>query len=694
MPVPPTSFSDNPVYAGPGVNTPGTDTGRDQALWASAFQRADMCLAISDISASRFIAVNAAYAARHGYSADELRGTPVSVIIAPEDTAKLAAFHESIRRNGQGVLETTHVCKDGTPFPARTEANLVRNQAGYADMLIVSLYDMTEQRNAEARLRQAGLVFDKTSEGIILSDAPGTITTANDAFGQLAGVQPEDARGRHLSDWLIRDDGLLPHDNTDWRGECWIRHSSGLVTPVLAHSSVVYNDMEHQHIRITTITDITGQKRAEAEIIHNANYDTLTGLPNRRLFLDRLEQEVLRTRRGQYASALLFLDIDNFKTINDTLGHAAGDQLLIEAAHRIRTSVRDYDTVARLGDDEFTIILTDFGSRRIVERVAADILQALAHPYTIECTELFLSASIGIAIFPSDAQEATDIIKCADQAMYEAKNAGRRCCRFFTRQMQEALSFRARLSQAMRPALIKNQFTVHYQPIVDIASSKIVKAEALLRWSHPEFGDISPAIFIPIAEEAGIIGELGAFVLQQTITSLRQWQSGPGAPLQISLNLSPSQLRDQGQWTQLYQHLEHDTHLSDMLVLEITEGLLLRDDANVQGNLDALRQSGFRIALDDFGTGYSSLSYLNKFDIDFLKIDKSFVDNLIGSASDRILCDVIITMAHKLGLKVIAEGIETENQRQLLQELGCDYGQGFLFSPALPWNQFREKYAA
>lgn len=686
------------------TDTPVRGTGHDQALWASAFQRADMCLAISDISASRFIAVNAAYAARHGYDADELSGTPVSVIMVPEDAGKLTAFHETIRRNGQGVLESIHICKDGTRFPARTEANLVRAEAGYADMLIVSMYDMTEHRHTEARLRQAGLVFDTTSEGIVLSDTQGTITSANNAFLKMAGIGPQDICNARLSDWLVPDldqretpsetapNLHLPPKNGDWQGECWIRHNTGLVTPVLAHSCTAYNDVEHHYIRITTLTDITVQKRAEAEIIHNANYDSLTGLPNRRLFLDRLEQEVLRTRRGQYASALLFLDIDNFKTINDTLGHATGDLLLVEAARRIRTAVRDYDTVARLGDDEFTIILTDFGTRRIVERVSADILQALAQPYIIDGNELFLSASIGIAIFPSDAQEVTDIIKCADQAMYEAKSAGRRCSRFFTRQMQEALSFRARLGQAIRPALTKNQFAVHYQPIVDIASSKIVKAEALLRWSHPEFGDISPAIFIPIAEEGGMIGDLGALVLQQTVDSLRQWRLETGAPLQISLNLSPAQLRDQGQWSHFCQHLQQAVHLSDMLILEITEGLLLRDDANVRDNLDALRQNGFRIALDDFGTGYSSLSYLNKFDIDFLKIDKSFVDNLISSASDRILCDVIITMAHKLGLKVIAEGIETDAQRALLQELGCDYGQGFLFSPALPWDQFRKKY--
>ena len=444
-------------------------------------------------------------------------------------------------------------------------------------------------------------------------------------------------------------------------------------------------------ISLWSFIDITERKRAEALIENQANYDQLTQLPNRRLFHDRLEQAIKKAYRENLRTVLLLIDLDRFKEVNDALGHNIGDLLLIDAGTRIRACVREYDTVARLGGDEFTVILSDMADAADIGRIAQNIIDDLTRPFIIQGRESYLSASIGITVSPDDATTVTDLIRNADQAMYKAKEGGRGRFQFFTKAMQQASELRAQLGSDLRRALELNQLQVYYQPIVELATGHISKAESLLRWQHPERGMVSPAVFIPIAEETGTIQDIGDWVFIQAVQEVKKLTATIDAHFQISVNKSPVQFNNDGL---LHGHWLDQLDASGLpgscIVVEITEGLLMNDSSSVSDRLLRFRDAGIQVAIDDFGTGYSALSYLKKFDIDYLKIDQSFIRNLAPDADDFVLCEAIVVMAHRLGIKVIAEGVETEQQRDLLIQIGCDYGQGYLFSKPLPAAAFEK----
>jgi diguanylate cyclase (GGDEF)-like protein/PAS domain S-box-containing protein len=451
---------------------------------------------------------------------------------------------------------------------------------------------------------------------------------------------------------------------------------------VLSRGMVISRDAEGRPLRmIGTHTDITERKNAEALIRQQAFFDTLTGLPNRRMLRYRLEQEIKRCRRDGLQLAILFIDLDHFKEVNDTLGHDSGDQLLVEAANRLKHCVRDSDTVARMGGDEFTIILTDITNISHLEPLLQKILRSMDALFQIDEEQVFVSASIGVTLYPLDATEIEDLLKNADQALYAAKGQGRNRFSFFTPALQEAAQTRVRLASDLRAALNDGQFRVLYQPIIELGTGLIRKAEALIRWQHPKRGMVSPAAFIPIAESSGLIVDIGDWVFQQAAVQVEKWRRTLHPDFQISVNRSPVQFRhvDPGQasWGMQMQAMGLP---GDALVVEITEGLLLDTSDVVGDQLLAFGDAGIKVSLDDFGTGYSSLAYLQKFDIDYIKIDQSFVRHLIPDSTDLALCKAIIVMAHALGMKVIAEGVETEQQRQLLMDAGCDYGQGYLFA--------------
>jgi diguanylate cyclase (GGDEF)-like protein/PAS domain S-box-containing protein len=440
---------------------------------------------------------------------------------------------------------------------------------------------------------------------------------------------------------------------------------------------------------LAAILDITEMKRAEAIILEQATTDALTGLPNRRMFLDRLRQAINKSHREGRTVALLFLDLDHFKDINDTLGHETGDLLLKETAHRLQACVRETDTLARPGGDEFTVIMSQLEGLRSIDRVALSILQAMQVPFQLGHECCYVSFSIGIALYPEDATDLADLLKKADQAMYVAKEQGRNRFCYFTPAMQQAAESRLRLVNDLHTALARRQFWVAYQPIVDLATGDIHKAEALLRWQHPTLGLISPAEFIPVAEDTGMIVEIGEWVFQQAAGQVGEWRAD-GQPLfQISVNKSPAQFRNSADsrlnW---FDYLKQLGLPGSCIAVEITEGLLLDVSPAVAEKLLAFRDAGMQVSLDDFGTGYSSLSYLKKFDIDYLKIDQNFVSHLTDDSTDLALCEAIILMAHKLGIKVIGEGIETVEQRDLLIRAGCDYGQGYLFSRPVSAQEF------
>jgi diguanylate cyclase (GGDEF)-like protein len=440
-------------------------------------------------------------------------------------------------------------------------------------------------------------------------------------------------------------------------------------------------------------TEVRDRRQIE-QALREVSVDRLTGLPNRNVFHDRLDMDIKKANRSGLPLALLFIDLDHFKEINDTLGHATGDLLLKQVGHRLQGYVRETDTVARLGGDEFTVTLSELHDLHTVTDIAQKIRNDLALPFRLDGELAYLSASIGITLYPRDGATAGDLLRNADQAMYQSKDQGRNRVTYFTRSMQEAAQARMSMSNELRRALDDDQLAVHYQPIVDMASGRIRKAEALLRWRHPQRGDVSPLDFIPIAEHTGLIVGIGNWVFHTALAQARRCRAYD-RELTINVNVSPAQFYHANgeqwwNWLSAEGIGKEGRAGTPEVGLEITEGLLLASNSTVMKQLLAFQQAGIKISLDDFGTGYSSLSYLRKFDLDYLKIDKSFVYNLENDPANVALCEAIIVMSHKLNLKVIAEGVETEQQYELLRRAGCDYGQGYLMGMPLPGAEFEE----
>lgn len=528
-------------------------------------------------------------------------------------------------------------------------------------------WNITAQKFALSARGRAMLGYGENDIGCALDD-------------WLAITHPDD-QDRVRSNTMACVQGRIPFLSCEYRVRC----KDGSWKWLLARGAVVHRDKTGWATRMVgTTIDIS----SEQETLRRANFDTLTGLPNRNLFRDRLEHELEAARRTGKLIALMFIDLDRFKEVNDLLGHDAGDKLLRECAVRIRSCVRAADTVARLGGDEFTVILNDLDDRAHVETIAQKILQVLARPFNLNQERIHISGSIGITLHPEDGSEPEHLVRNADQAMYVAKNAGRNRFRFFTRSMQEHAWHRIRLIGELRNALPEKQLQIHFQPIVELESGRITKGEALLRWQHPEKGLLQPSEFISLAEESGLINEIGNWVFMQAAAWSKRWTDLTGSLFQISVNKSPAQFTPQKNAMNWGATLRDLGMAWNSMSVEITEGLLFNTSPSTADQLLGLRDAGIQVAIDDFGTGYSSMAYLKKFDVDYLKIDQSFVRGTTTDSSSRTIAETIIVMAHKLGLKVIAEGIETEEQCEWLMQAGCDYGQGFLFSRPVPPEQF------
>ena len=550
----------------------------------------------------------------------------------------------------------------------------------------------------DRQLRQSSEALAQSQDAITLRDEHLRCQYVNPAFTVLFGYHLEELVGKQFS--LRPDNPSEPtqveiysqaRENGSFRGEVIRQTKDGRLIPVSMQVSPIRDESSKITGYVSILSDISEKKRQEEWIWRQANFDSLTGLPNRQMFHERLQQEIQRTQRFGTPFALMFLDLDNFKEVNDSLGHDMGDLLLKEAAERIVSCVRNTDVVgfsnniARLGGDEFTIILNNFKDVNSITQVVLRIIASLSEPYQLAAQAVSVSASVGITLCPDDADNIETLIKNADQTMYHAKSKGRNTYSFFTREMQETAQRRREMIVDLRTAIDTKQFQVAYQPIVDLTTNHIHKAEALIRWQHPKHGVISPMEFIPVAEETGLITEIGDWVFFEVAKQLVQWRESIHKNFQISINKSPAQFHNKGKsHTEWFDHLRELGLPGESLVIEITEGLMLDSISTVKDKLIAFSEAGIQVAVDDFGTGYSSLSYLKKFDIDYIKIDKSFVQNLSIYSEDMVLCEAIIVMAHKLGLKVIAEGIETIEQRDLLFAVGCDYGQGYLFSRPVP----------
>jgi diguanylate cyclase (GGDEF)-like protein/PAS domain S-box-containing protein len=589
-----------------------------------------------------------------------------------------------------------------------TSAAVADDESGFTRNGVI--LDITARKNTEAELRDTEerwkLALESTGDGVwdwyIQTGVEHYSKRHQEMFGYEENEIPErfsafeklihpDDLAQTRRDRQAHFDGLTSTYSNERRVLCKDGHWKW----ALSRGMVITRDAQGLPLRmIGTHTDISERKRSESLIWQQANFDALTGLPNRRMLRDRLEQDILKGRRDGTQLALLFIDLDHFKEVNDTLGHDFGDQLLIEAARRIRECVREADTVARMGGDEFTVLVSELSDTTQLERVLQAMLQTLAKVFQLGHEQVFVSASIGITMYPQDATEVENLFKNADQALYAAKDAGRNRFSFFTPALQETAQHRVRLANDLRSALSQGQFSVHYQPIVELATGTIHKAEALLRWQHPLRGLVSPAEFIPIAESTGLIVDIGEWVFQQAARQVQRWRSLYAANFQISVNRSPVQFHSSTDQAPPWNMQLLAMGLpGDALALEITEGLLLDAGDTITAQLMEMSECGIQVSLDDFGTGYSSLSYLQRYDIDYLKIDQSFVRDLVPGATDLALCKAIIVMAHELGMKVVAEGVETEAQRDLLTASGCDYAQGYLFARPMPAAEF-EAYLA
>ena len=548
-----------------------------------------------------------------------------------------------------------------------------------------------ELQAAQEKLRIAAIAFE-SQEGIFVTDTCGKILNVNRSFTAITGYSAQEAIGQTPS--LMRSGHHGPEFYAAmrsaiaslgaWSGEIWNRRKDGSIFPEWLTITAVKTEAGEVTHYVSTLTDITQRKAAEEEIRHLAFYDPLTRLPNRRLLLDRLQQALLTSQRTQRQGALMFIDLDNFKLVNDSLGHDQGDLLLQEMGRRLVGTVREGDTVARLGGDEFVVVLEDLSTQapkaaRQAEEIAEKMLQALAAPVALADQEVKSSCSVGVVLFANDTVRPEDLMKHADLAMYQAKESGRNTLRFFDPEMHDAVVNRLALEQDLRTGLQEGQLLLYYQAQVD-GHGQIVGAEALVRWQHPRRGMVSPAEFIPLAEDSGLILPLGQWVLRTACEQLARWAKEPGREqLTLAVNVSGRQLHQKNFVEQVLQALQQTGAPAHRLKLELTESLLLDDPEDAITKMSALKAHGVGFSLDDFGTGYSSLAYLRQLPLSQLKIDQSFVHNLVTDPRATAIVRTIVTLADSLGLNVIAEGVETQEQREHLARNGCHTCQGYLY---------------
>lgn len=583
-----------------------------------------------------------------------------------------------------------NIRKDGRIYWEAASISPVRDEQGHTTHFIAVKEDITARKRAEDQLRMNATVFETTTEGIMVTDADNRIQTVNPAFTQITGYSCDEiigrnprvlSSGRHDPDFYRSMWELLERTGY-WNGEVWNRRKDGTVYPEWLSLALIRDEDGAVREHVAVFSDISQRKQDEEQIRRQANYDALTGLPNRSLLFDRIERALSSARREGWNVALLFVDLDRFKVVNDTMGHVAGDALLQQVASRLSGCVRETDTVSRFGGDEFVIVLEDIKRAQDAATIAETLISQLGLAFPLGSREGFVGASVGITLYPADGEDSASLLRNADLAMYRAKKAGRNTYRFYTRDMDQSVQKRMDMERELRQALAREELYLVYQPIVELETGQMVGTEALLRWRHPRLGLVGPDHFIPLAEETGLIDKIGRWLLQQACATLAGWRA-QGRDLRMSINLSSRQVALGLDTTAILRCIEASGVPPDKITLEITERLILDCSAEVLGWLERLHEQGVRLAVDDFGTGYSSLSYLKRFPMDFIKIDRSFVNGLPASREDGSLVRAILAMADSLHMGVVAEGIETQAQAAFLLAEGCVMGQGFLYSPGV-----------
>lgn len=566
---------------------------------------------------------------------------------------------------------------------------------GGGKVLIGTSQDITGQHQMESQMQLLASAFQYSGEAILITDRDNVIVTVNPAFCRLTGYSEAEAVGKNprflSAGRTTREDYFdmwkMIHERGFWQGEIWDRRKDGGVYPKWMSVSVIHDNDGAIRYHVAHFTDVSAERAAEAQLQHLAHHDMLTGLLNRLSLNERLDQALAVARREGSKVAVLFIDLDRFKVINDTLGHHVGDELLIEVAGRLSNSVRDSDVVARLGGDEFVVMLTGIEHSGAAAMIAEKLVRNVGESYVVDTYDLYTTPSIGIAIFPTDGEDAETLMKNADAAMYHAKSAGRNNFQFFDSRMNDAALERLNIEHSLRQALSRDEFLLHYQPVIEMATGRVCALEALVRWHHPEKGMIPPGRFIGIAEEVGLIQPLGEWVFWTACRKLAEFNELGFRGLRMGINISAVQLRNGNLPILAKGAIEAFGLEPSTLVFEITESVAMHQPDETVRILDLLDDMGVGLAIDDFGTGYSSLSYLRMFPIKSLKLDRSFVQEIGQGPDSAVICDATIGLAHSLGIKVIAEGVETEEQLDYLRSKGCDLVQGFFYSRPVPADE-------
>ena len=630
---------------------------------------------------------------------EELFGAPEAEIVGRTDFDFVEHGQaESFRENDRRAMakggptkneERVSFASDGHSEILETIKTPVMAEDGSIIGVLGIARDITARREAEDEIRKLSQVVEQSPVSVMITDSQGNIEYVNFAFEQVTGYRQDEVLGRNPRLLKSGETPSVSHEDLwlalkagqTWEGELHNRRKNGEQFWEYAHIAPVVDDDGAVRHYFAVKEDITVRKQQTEKILYQAHYDALTRLPNRLLSLDRLQQLLLQAKRQGSKTAVLFIDLDDFKKVNDSLGHDVGDKLLVEAAERLQRHVREQDTVGRLGGDEFIVLLGNIDDAESAAEVAGKLIAQIKVPFEIDHRELLLGASIGIALYPDDGDQPKELLRRADTAMYHAKRNGRAGDAFFTDELNLDISRRFAIEEQLHGALARNEFRLLYQPQVDIESGEIVGAEALLRWANPTLGDVTPAEFIPIAEQTGAIVAIGQYVLETAIGEAADLCRQESSGFSLAVNLSPRQFRDHELVDIVESALRKHTVPPDRLVLEITEGLFIEPNLDVGRTLGRLHDSGILLAMDDFGKGYSSLSYLRLYSFDKLKIDREFVHDMTTDPGDRELVLAAISMAHSIGLTVVAEGVETRQQSELLQQQGCEMAQGFLYSP-------------
>lgn len=666
--------------------------GAEQALKASEesfralVEQASDGIFIADLD-GRLADVNSTGCKMLGYERVEIVGKTIADLISPDEVRRLEQSKAQLLQGGSQVADWSLRRKDGAYLPVEVSAKILPDGRWQG-----FVRDISERRRAEEQQRLAATVFNNTMESIMITDAGHKILAINQAYTDITGFEQQEVLGKNPG---IHKSGLHGKAYYEalwqslerhgrWQGEIWNRRKDGELFPTWENISVVRDDQGQITNYISVMSDISPIKQAEERLSHLAHHDALTDLPNRMAFVANLEQALERAKRHQKKLALMFLDLDRFKLINDTLGHAAGDKLLKSIAGRLKNSVRAEDMTARLGGDEFTIILEEIGQPEDAAMLAEKILRAVAEPVRLNGRDVVTSTSIGISIYPDDAHSAGDLAKAADSAMYRAKSRGRNTYEFYTSDLTDQAMRHLSIESGLRKALAQDEFVLHYQPQIELRTGRMMGVEALLRWQHPELGTLMPEQFIGVAEDSGLIDAIGNWVVKKICEQAAIWRDEGLPPVRTAFNISGHQI--------IYDHLLENLHDalnasgfmpgSFPLVIEVTENVLLAGEM-VAATFRQIGRMGIGIAIDDFGKGYSSLSHLKHLHINTLKIDRAFLRNIPHDTDNMAIVSAIISMGSSLDLKVVAEGVETRAQLEFLREQGCDEAQGFLISEAV-----------